>query len=157
MLKLHLSWCACCFKWVRNLVLQVNDVYKIEGCGEGCWKAYLYLRKTKKWRMEKISWWAASYSVFFTFDWLSGLACRAYSLSADKLWAIPEKKNHNILYVICDVSFRVIQPFDALHSVQLEKRRSINKDSFNDLNTYIFLYKQTLTQCIVRLTCKSIA
>jgi hypothetical protein len=53
LLKLHLSRCACYFMWVRNLVLQVNDKYKIEGFGEGCWGAYLYLRKTKKWRMEK--------------------------------------------------------------------------------------------------------
>jgi len=145
MLKLHLSRCACCFMWVRNLVLQVNDKYKIEIFGQGCWETYLYLKKTKKWRMENISWWAASYSVFFTFDWLSGVACRAYSLSADKLWAIPEKKHDNLLYIICDVSLRINHPFDALHSVQLQKRRSINKVSFNDLNTYIFLYKHAVT------------
>jgi len=141
MLKLHLSRCACCFMWVRNLILQVNDKYKIEVFGQECWETYFYPRETKKWRMEKISWWAASYAVFFTFDWLSVLACHAYSLSADKLWAIPEEKHHNLLYIICDVSFRINHSFDALHSVQLEKHCSINKVSFNDLNTYIFLYK----------------
>jgi hypothetical protein len=25
---------ACCFMWVRNLVFQVKDKYKIEGSGE---------------------------------------------------------------------------------------------------------------------------
>ena len=138
--------------WVKNLVLEGNEKYKIEGFGEGCWEAYLYLRKTKKWKMEKISWWAVFYAVFFAFDWLSGLDRRAYSLSADKLWAIQKKnknkkinKHHKLLYIICHVSFRINQPFDALHSVQLEKRHSINKDSFNNLNTYVFLYKQALT------------
>ena len=38
-----------------------------------------------------------------------------------------KKKQHNLLYIICDISFRINQPFDALLSVHLEKRRSINK------------------------------
>jgi len=36
MLKLHVSRRAFCFMWMRNLVLQVNDKYKIEGFGEDC-------------------------------------------------------------------------------------------------------------------------
>jgi hypothetical protein len=34
MLKLLLSRFACCFMWVKKLVLKVNDKYKIDGFGE---------------------------------------------------------------------------------------------------------------------------
>jgi hypothetical protein len=141
MLNLHLSRCACCFMWVRNLVLQFNDKYKIEVFGEGCWEAYLYLGKTKNWRMEK-KLMLNSFLFCVLHLWLAiwtGMSC--IFIVCRQTMGNARKKKHNLLYIICDVSFRINQPFDALHSVQLERRRSINKDSFNDLNTYIFLYR----------------
>ena len=48
MLKLLLSRCGCCFMWVRNLVLQFNDKYKIEGFGEGAERhIWIYGRQRK--------------------------------------------------------------------------------------------------------------